>query len=90
MVRIFNTLRSETKENSLSNELWWLGTPLFGRRIKADGEFAEIMIVRAGIFEDEELLNLRGPEAELYTERKLKWVGNVEGAAQVEGMLELS
>lgn len=48
------------------------------------------MIVRAGIFEDEELLNMRGPEAELYTERKLKWVGNVEGAAQVEGMLKLS
>lgn len=67
-----------------------IGTPLFGRRIKADGELAEITILRAGIFEDEELLNKRGPEAELYTERRLKWVDPVEGAAQINGMLKLS
>lgn len=55
------------------------GTPLFGRKIKANGEFDEITVVRAGIFEDEALLNERGPEAELYTDRRLKWVDPVEG-----------
>ncbi|KAF1352497.1 Mss4-like protein, partial [Delphinella strobiligena] len=65
------------------------GTPLFGRKIKADGEFYEIMVVRAGIFDDENLLNERKPEAELYTPRRLKWVDPVEGAAQVSGMWKL-
>ncbi|OJJ78723.1 GFA family protein [Aspergillus glaucus CBS 516.65] len=65
------------------------GTPLFGRKIKSDGDSDEITIIRAGIFDDIRILNERKPEAEIYTDRRLKWVNPVEGADQFSGMLSL-
>lgn len=67
-----------------------IGTPLFGRKIKADGNPDETTIVRAGIFDDVQLLDERKPEAELYTDRRLKWANRVEEAGQFSGMLSLS
>ncbi|PYI01089.1 hypothetical protein BO78DRAFT_411735 [Aspergillus sclerotiicarbonarius CBS 121057] len=66
------------------------GTPLFGRKIHSNGDFDEITIVRAGIFDDIQMLNEQKPEAELYTDRRLQWVNPVEGAEQFGGMLALS
>lgn len=57
--------------------------------MKSDGDPGEITIVRAGIFDDIQLLNERKPEAEIYTERRLKWVNPIEGADQFSGMLPL-
>lgn len=65
------------------------GTPLFGRKIKSDGDSDEITIVRAGIFDDLRILNERKPEVEIYTDRRLKWISPVEGADQFSGMLPL-
>ncbi|KAJ5464884.1 uncharacterized protein N7458_000570 [Penicillium daleae] len=65
------------------------GTPLFGRKIKPDGELDVISIVRAGIFDDT-FLKEHKPEAELYTDRRLDWLNPIEGAAQVNRMLPLS
>ncbi|EYE96829.1 GFA family protein [Aspergillus ruber CBS 135680] len=45
------------------------GTPLFGQKIKSDRDFNEITILRAGIFDDIQILNDRKPEAEIYTDR---------------------
>ncbi|KAJ5569440.1 uncharacterized protein N7459_008870 [Penicillium hispanicum] len=66
-----------------------IGTPLFGRKMKYDGDYDEITIVRAGIFGDIRILNEWKPEAEIYTDRRLKWVNPVDGADQFSGMLSL-
>ncbi|KAI9934615.1 hypothetical protein ASPWEDRAFT_646822 [Aspergillus wentii DTO 134E9] len=63
------------------------GTPLYGRKMKANGEPDEITIVRAGIFDDVHLNEK--PQAEIYTDRRLKWVDPIEGAGQYSGMLPL-
>jgi len=47
-------------------------------------------VIRAGIFDDADLLDQTKPEVEIYTERRLKWVVPTEGAGQVEGMLSAS
>ncbi|KAJ5184559.1 hypothetical protein N7491_007574 [Penicillium cf. griseofulvum] len=65
------------------------GTPLFGRRINPNGDFGEATVVRAGIFDDVEIMNEREPAVEIYTERRVKWICPVEGAAQVNGMLPI-
>lgn len=65
-----------------------IGTSLFGRKMKADGDPAEITIVRAGIFDDQ-FLNEWKPQAEIFTDRRLAWVNPIEGADQVCGMLSL-
>ncbi|KAJ5779544.1 hypothetical protein N7457_007264 [Penicillium paradoxum] len=65
------------------------GTPLFGRKIKSDGAPDEITVVRAGIFDDQ-ILNERKPQAELYTDRRLKWIDPIEEAGQYSGMLSLN
>lgn len=64
-----------------------IGTPLFGRKTQANGELEEITVVRAGIFDDSQILNEWKPQAELFTDRRVEWVQPVEGAAQVCGML---
>ncbi|OQE46543.1 hypothetical protein PENCOP_c001G04082 [Penicillium coprophilum] len=63
------------------------GTPLFGRKIESNGEPNEVTVVRAGIFDDLEILNEQKPQVEIYAERRVKWVCPIEGAAQVDGML---
>lgn len=65
------------------------GTPLFGRKMKPDGDPEEITIVRAGIFDDIGILNEQKPQVEIYTERRLEWVAPIEGADQITGMLSL-
>ncbi|EKV08500.1 Glutathione-dependent formaldehyde-activating, GFA [Penicillium digitatum] len=65
------------------------GTPLFGRKIKANGDPDEITIIRAGIFDDSRILNERTPVAEMYIEQRLKWISPIEGADQFCGMLPL-
>lgn len=66
-----------------------LGTPLFGRKIKPNGDSDETTVVRAGIFDDEGILNERTPVVEIYTKQRLKWVSPIEGADQFSGMLPL-
>ncbi|EPS27540.1 hypothetical protein PDE_02483 [Penicillium oxalicum 114-2] len=65
------------------------GTPLYGHKIKSDGTPDEITVVRAGIFDDSVLDQCR-PQAELYTDSRLKWVEPIEGAEQFDGMMALS
>ena len=67
-----------------------LGTPIFGRKTNSSGDPNEITIIRAGIFDDMQILNERKPEAEIYTDRRLKWLSPIEGADQFSGMLPLS
>ncbi|KAJ5834251.1 hypothetical protein N7447_000277 [Penicillium robsamsonii] len=64
------------------------GTPIFGHKIKPNGDRNEVTVVRAGIF-DVEMLNEGKPQLEVFTERRVKWVCPVEGATQVDGMLPI-
>lgn len=66
-----------------------IGTLLFEQRIKPDGAPNEFTIIQAGIFDDIQLLNEQKPEAELYTDRRLKWVNPIEEADQFSGMMPL-
>ncbi|RAL03345.1 GFA family protein [Aspergillus ibericus CBS 121593] len=63
------------------------GTPLYGQKINEDGQPDQVTIVRAGVFDDERLMEERKPEVEIYTDRRLPWISPVEGAAQCRGML---
>jgi len=47
-------------------------------------------VIRAGMFDNADLLDQRKPEVEIYTERRLEWVVPAEGAAQIEDMLSTS
>ncbi|KAK4863197.1 hypothetical protein LT330_001975 [Penicillium expansum] len=51
------------------------GTPLFGRKIKTNGDPDETTVLRAGIFDDSGILNERTPVVEIYTDQRLKWFG---------------
>ena len=65
-----------------------IGTPLFGQKIKPNGDADSVTIVRAGILDDMGILDER-PEVELYTDRRVKWVNPVEGTGQFTGMLPI-
>lgn len=76
----------EKREDSID---WWdeSGTPLYGFKVKADGDRADdITILRAGIFDDIEMLNQHKPEVEIYTDGRVKWMSPAEGAGQFTGM----
>ena len=76
----------------ISNEKYLtkvLGTPIFGRKTNSNGDPNEITIIRAGIFDDLHILNEQKPVAEIYTDRRLKWLNPIEGADQFSGMLPL-
>ncbi|CEN61134.1 hypothetical protein ASPCAL07798 [Aspergillus calidoustus] len=64
------------------------GTPLYGWKVAADGvsHKDEIVILRAGIFDDE-YLNRHRPDLEVYTKKRLEWVTTFEGAEQCECMI---
>lgn len=62
------------------------GTPLYGLKINSSGAPDEITILRAGIFDDVEILNEHKPEAEIYTNGRISWVNAAEGANQFTGM----
>ena len=64
-----------------------IGTPLFGRKMKPNGDRDETTIVRAGIFDNIEILHERTPVVEIYAEQRLKWLSPIEGADQFTGML---
>ncbi|CAG8267849.1 unnamed protein product [Penicillium nalgiovense] len=66
-----------------------IGTPLFGRKIKPNGDRDETTVVRAGIFDNIGILHERTPVVEIYTEQRLKWLSPIEGADQFTGMLPL-
>ena len=72
----------------IGQSLMKLGTPLFGRKVDSNGEPGEVTIVRAGIFDDQ-ILNEWKPVAEIYTDRRLEWLGPLEGAGQFCGMLPM-
>ncbi|MBE3047138.1 hypothetical protein IMZ48_32370 [Candidatus Bathyarchaeota archaeon] len=59
-----------------------LGTSLYGVNSGAPG----VTIVRAGIFDNLELLNEHTPKAEIYINGRVSWVRSVEGADQCVGM----
>ncbi|KAL2784915.1 Mss4-like protein [Aspergillus keveii] len=67
------------------------GTPLYGWKILvgADGvsQKDEIVILRAGIFDDEEFLNRHQPDLEVYVKKRLEWVTKFENAEQYECMM---
>lgn len=63
-----------------------IGTPLFGYMIKPNGDPTEVTVLRAGVFDDLQILNERKPELEIYTDRRPQWVNAIEGADQVNGM----
>jgi hypothetical protein len=67
------------------------GTPLYGWKVLvgADGvsQKDEIVILRAGIFDDEEFLNRHRPDLEVYVKKRLEWVTKYEGAEQYECMM---
>lgn len=49
------------------------------------GGFGDNKVVRAGIL-DGDALESAAPQAELYAERRVGWLKEVEGAASVTGM----
>jgi len=74
-------------ERTIANVYSYLppGTPLFGGKIKDDGSAEETRVVRAGIFDDVQVLNAQRPQVEIYTERRVEWVSAVKGAKQFGG-----
>jgi hypothetical protein len=83
-VRDFDHSRKTGTDDSLVS-----GTPLYGFRIEPSGAADDIVIVRAGIFDELEVLNARRPVAELYINGRVSWMCPLEGTAQFEGMLPL-
>ena len=73
---------------TFSQGLCWftIGTPLYGGGLSKDEEL-ETVVLRAGIFDDQDLLHQCKPIVEIYTSQRLKWVAPVEICQQFEGML---
>ncbi|KAL4784886.1 Mss4-like protein, partial [Aspergillus varians] len=65
------------------------GTPLYGHRINESGVPDEITIVRAGIFDDIELLDRRKPEAEIYIVGRVRWLCPLDGVNQFLRMVPM-
>ncbi|KAL4917319.1 Mss4-like protein [Aspergillus aurantiobrunneus] len=63
------------------------GTPIYGVRIGPSGVPDEIRAVRAGVFDNIQVLNEWKPKLEIYTEGRVDWGCPVEGAQQFVGML---
>jgi len=62
------------------------GSPLYGGALSHDGKL-DTIVMRAGIFDDQDLLHQCAPIIEIYTSQRLKWIAPVEGCQQFEGML---
>ncbi|GAD93196.1 conserved hypothetical protein [Paecilomyces variotii No. 5] len=75
-----------TDTASGANKALVVGTPLYGHKVSPNGDADGTVIVRAGIFDDIEILNQQQPEAEIYTDGRVKWIKPVEGANQFIGM----
>lgn len=63
------------------------GTPLYGGSVGPDGELEGALVIRAGIFEDDNLLSKCKPVVEIFTSQRLEWIVPVEGCKQIDGML---
>jgi Uncharacterized conserved protein len=63
-----------------------LGTPLYGYKVKPDGVPEGTIVVRAGIFDDIEILNEHKPQVEIYTDGRVEWMTPIEEAGQFVGM----
>lgn len=63
------------------------GTPLYGGSVGPDGELSGTLVIRAGIFEDVNLLSKCKPVVEIFTSQRLDWIVPVEGCKQIDGML---
>jgi hypothetical protein len=57
--------------------------------VKPDGVPEDIIVVRAGIFDDVEILNQQKPQVEIYTDGRVEWMTPIEEAGQFAGMLPL-
>ncbi|KAL3457419.1 Mss4-like protein [Aspergillus heterothallicus] len=68
------------------------GSPLYGGQVAEDGTTPQngVVILRAGILDDEEFLARWRPDVEVFTTRRLPWVAGLEGAGQYECMLAVS
>lgn len=63
-----------------------LGTPIYGGAVSEEGEL-DAIVLRAGIFDNQDILHQCKPIIEIYTSQRLSWVAPVEGCRQFEGML---
>lgn len=67
---------------------YYLGTPLYGYRVDADGApVADVRVLRAGIFDDLGYINEHKPEAEIYISGRVNWFTPIEGADEFAGMV---
>ena len=62
-----------------------VGTTLF-RYGETFGGRDGMMVVKAGILDDVDVINSHKPGAELYAPERVKWVAQVEGTDDLEGM----
>ncbi|KAJ5740715.1 hypothetical protein N7493_000587 [Penicillium malachiteum] len=58
------------------------GTPIYGHKVDSANNPIGVVILRAGIFDNPELLNKRKPVAEIYTKQRVSWLSPIEGADQ--------
>ena len=65
------------------------GSQLYGGAVGAEGQL-ERAAVRAGIFDDLDVLHGSKPVIEIYTAQRLRWIEPVEGCEQYDGMLPSS
>lgn len=63
------------------------GTPLYG--INSAKALEGVTVLRGGIFDDLEVLNLNEPKAELFIGGRVRWVSPIKGTEQCAGMLAL-
>lgn len=61
------------------------GTTLF-RYGDSFGGIDGMRIIKAGILDDVNIINSIKPGAELYAPERIKWVSEVSGAGQLDGM----
>ncbi|THX97788.1 hypothetical protein D6D02_09538 [Aureobasidium pullulans] len=77
---------SQSFKRKITNLWLAIGSPLYGGAVDESGQL-QTAVVRAGCFDDLEVLKGKKPSVEIYTEQRMEWILPVEGAAQFEGML---
>ncbi|THY67906.1 hypothetical protein D6C86_10360 [Aureobasidium pullulans] len=79
-------ITNPTKKRKITNLWLAIGSPLYGGAVDESGKL-QTAVVRAGCFDDLEVLKGKKPSVEIYTAQRMEWILPVEGAAQFEGML---
>ncbi|THY14262.1 hypothetical protein D6D01_08161 [Aureobasidium pullulans] len=74
------------RKRKITNLWFTIGSPLYGGAVDESGQL-QTAVVRAGCFDDLEVLKGKKPSVEIYTAQRMEWILPVEGAAQFEGML---